>query len=148
MVRIVDPELHVEPRPGHRGDRRVVVTYHLVVDADDPVIGAPVEERVVVEPVDEHDAPVRPTSFSMSVRHRIVPTSAGTTVRHLSSDVHRVDLDVEQDWWRTDTGGGTEPIAEFLDHLAATVTLHADGEELARAVTPVVTGSWGALGDD
>ena len=73
---------------------------------------------------------------------------AGAFPRRLATDVHRIDLDVEQDWWRTDHGGGIEPIAEFPDHLVADVTLRIGNNAAATAVTPVLTGSWGALGSD
>jgi hypothetical protein len=62
--------------------------------------------------------------------------------------LHRVDLDVEQDSWDTDQAGGTKPIAEFADHLVATLTVSVEGREVATATSPVATGSWGALGAD
>jgi hypothetical protein len=77
-----------------------------------------------------------------------VPAQPGATPRELTTDVHRVDLDVEQDWWRINEGGGFEPIAEFVDHLVARVMLRVDGIIVAMAVSPTITGSWGALGDD
>ena len=39
-------------------------------------------------------------------------------------------------------------MAEFVDHLVARVTLRVDGLIVATAVSPTITGSWGALGDD
>jgi hypothetical protein len=77
-----------------------------------------------------------------------VTAQPGVTARELTTEVHRADLDVERDWWRVNEGGGFEPIAEFVDHLVARVTLRVDGLIVATAVSPTITGSWGALGDD
>lgn len=61
--------------------------------------------------------------------------------------VHRVLLDVEQDWWSTGNGGETVPIAEWPDYLVANIRIEIDDAVVAEALTPVVSGSWGALGD-
>jgi hypothetical protein len=61
--------------------------------------------------------------------------------------VNEVDLDVEEDLWRS-TPGGNQPIAEWLDHLVADISL-ADGDDVvSEGTSPVVTGSWGPLGSD
>jgi hypothetical protein len=70
------------------------------------------------------------------------------TQRALGTDVHRADLDVEQDWWGITEGGSLEPIVEFVDHLVAHVTLRVGELVVARADSPPITGSWGALGTD
>ncbi len=148
MVGILQPELSVERVPDRPGERCLVVSYELDIAQDDPAIGHVVREEVVVEPRDEHDAPVRPQPVAFRFVDEVTVTEPGTIDRRLEKEVHRVDLDVEQDWWDTDLAGGTEPIAEFADHLDATLTLRVGGIEIARRMTPVVTGSWGALGTD
>ena len=147
MVSIVDPQLRVEALEGHPGERRLVVTYSLQVPPFDPDLGALVSEDVVVTARDEHDAPVFPSHLEVHLRDEVT-AQPGVTPRELSTDVHRADLDVEQDWWRINEGGGFEPIAEFVDHLVARVTLRVDSLIVATAVSPTITGSWGALGDD
>lgn len=147
MVTIVDPELRVEAVDGHPGERRLVVTYAIHVPPFDPDLGAILSEDVVVTARDEHDAPVLPSELEVHLRDD-VRAQLGATPRELTTDVHRVDLDVEQDWWRINEGGGFEPIAEFVDHLVARVTLRVDGIIVAMAASPTITGSWGALGDD
>jgi hypothetical protein len=147
MVTIVDPQLRVETLEGHPGERRLVVTYTIHVPPFDPDLGATLTEDVVVTARDEHDAPVFPSDLEVHLRDEVV-AEPGATPRQLTTDVHRADLDVEQDWWRIDDGGGFEPIAEFVDHLVARVTLRVDGIIVAMAASPTITGSWGALGDD
>lgn len=135
----------VENRPGVR---RVRVAYDVAWNpADAP--GDVLVERVVVRAVDEHDAPAHPTRTPVVVFHRTtVRPAADTEHREFESTVHRTDLDVEQDWWSTDESGATVPIAEWVDHLAADVSFHELGAVVADTTTPVVTGSWGALGAD
>ena len=147
MVSIVDPQLRVEALEGHPGERRLVVTYSIQVPPFDPDLGARISEDVVVTARDEHDAPVFPSHLEVHPRDEVT-AQPGVTPRELSTDVHRADLDVEQDWWRINEGGGFEPIAEFVDHLVARVTLRVDSLIVATAVSPTITGSWGALGDD
>ncbi len=147
MVRIDDPRLRVERIRGLPGERRLVVDYRLVVDDDEPVVGHSIAERVVVRAKDEHDAPFRPAGLEFVIDGEMVALP-GATTRRLARSVHRAELDVEQDWWETDAAGGTTPIAEFADHLVAALTLTVDDCEIAAAETPVVSGSWGALGTD
>lgn len=148
MVRIADPVLSVEPVAGHPGERRLVVTYTIEVPPGDPVIGGAIVEEATVRPLDVHDAPTAPMPLEVQMEHRMRVERAESLQRRLASDVHRIDLDVEQDWWDTDQAGGFQPIAEFLDHLVAEVCLRVDDTVIATAETPVVTGSWGALGKD
>lgn len=148
MVRIIDPELHVEHVDGHPGDRRLIVTYRLEIAGGDAVVGAVAHDEVVVTAHDEHDAPILPAHIEFRFGDRLSIDRPGTVDRRLDCVVHRVDLDVERDWWDTDQAGGTTPIAEFADHLIATLTVSVDGRGVATASTPVVSGSWGALGDD
>jgi hypothetical protein len=147
MVTIVDPQLRVEPVEGHPGERRLVVTYSIQVPPFDPDLGATLSEDVVVTARDEHDAPVFPSELEVHLRGE-VSAQPGVTPRTLTTDVHRADLDVEKDWWRINEGGAFEPIAEFVDHLVARVTLRVDDLIVAMATSPTITGSWGALGDD
>jgi hypothetical protein len=147
MVTIVDPQLRVETLDGHPGERRLVVSYSLHVPPFDPDLGATLLEDVVVTASDEHDAPVSPKPLEVHLRGEVV-AQPGATPRLLTTDVHRADLDVEQDWWRVNEGGGFDPIAEFVDHLVARVTLRVGDLVVATATSPPITGSWGALGDD
>lgn len=147
MVTIVDPQLRVDTLDGHPGERQLVVTYSIQVPPFDPDLGATLSEHVIVSASDEHDAPVSPKKLEVHLRAEVV-TQPGVTQRTLTSEVHRADLDVEQDWWRINEGGGFDPIAEFIDHLVATVTLRAGDLVVASATSPPITGSWGALGDD
>ena len=148
MTTVTNPELHVELVDGHPGRRRLVVTYRLEVPPGDPVVGREIHEDVVVAARDEHDAPVGPLPVEFDLHGEATIRSAGGFDRRLTSEVHRVRLDVEQDWWDTDEAGGTKPIAEFLDHLVATVTVYLDDEIVATGESPTLTGSWGALGTD
>ena len=147
MVTIVDPRLRVEPLDGRPGERRLVVSYSIHVLPFDQDLGVTLLEDVTVSASDEHDAPVLPSTVEVHL-HGEVEAQPGATWRELSTDVHRADIDVEQDWWRINEGGGFEPIAEFLDHLVARVTLRVDDLVVATAVSPTITGSWGALGAD
>ena len=148
MTTVLDPELHVQWVDGHPGRRRLVVTYRLEVPPGDPAIGRQLHEEVIVTARDEHDAPVRPARVEFHLDGDATINSAGFFGRRLTSEVHRVNLDVEQDWWDTDEAGGTKPIAEFLDHVAATVSVRLGDEVVATGETPTLTGSWGALGAD
>ena len=148
MTRILDPELDVERVEGHPGDRRLIVTYRLDVPDGDAVVAQAVHEEAVVVSRDEHDAPIRPLAVEFRLEGDSTIERPGVHPRRLVSDVHRFQLDVEQDWWDTDQAGGTEPIAEFVDHLAATITVRLGDRTVATADTPVLTGSWGALGSD
>jgi hypothetical protein len=148
MTLILDPELHVEVVEGHPGRRRLVVTYRLDIPDGDPVVGRDVHEEAVVHACDEHDAPIRPLAVEFRLEGDATIECAGVYPRRLVSEVHRVELDVEQDWWDTDQAGGTEPIAEFADHLAASISVRVDDRTIATADTPTLTGSWGALGSD
>lgn len=148
MVRILDPELHIEAVDGHPGRRRLVVSYRLDVPANDPALGHWLHEEVVVHARDEHDAPVLPSPIEFHLAGDADALVPGSLERRLEREVVRVDLDVEQDWWDTDQAGGTLPIAEFADHLVAEIEVRARDHVVASAVTPTVTGSWGALGAD
>ena len=148
MATIVDPELHIEPVTGKPGQRRVRVTYEICTVENDVLLGSEISESVVVHSVDLHDATSRPRPLNLTMDHTGMVAGPGAVRRTLSKDVNRVDLDVQQDWWRTDHGGGVLPIAEFPDHVMAEITMTKDGQIVAEAATPVVNGSWGALGDD
>ncbi|MGF1597915.1 MAG: hypothetical protein ACFCVK_13445 [Acidimicrobiales bacterium] len=148
MPTINEPTLTVRPVDGRPGQRRVVVDYELACEPDDPMAGAEAVEHVLVHAVDEHDAAVRPAGGPvLELQDRLVLTP-GRRRRTLEGLVDRVDLDVQQDWWSTDHGGSPQPIAEWLDHLTAEIRLRVADEPVVGATTPVVTGSWGALGRD
>lgn len=148
MVTIVNPQLHVDEVDREPGERRLRVTYDIEIPPNDPAIGMTLREHVTVSARDEHDAPTFPSDMTTHLRGEVRLDRGGSASRTLTTDVHRVDLDVEQDWWRIDEGGGFEPIAELADHLGAEVTLMLGDDVVARSVTPTVTGSWGALGAD
>ena len=148
MVKILEPELHIERIEGRPGERRLVVTYRLDIAPGDPVVGSVVHDEAVVTAKDEHDAPVFPSHIEFRFGGEASVETAGTIERRLEHEAHRFELDVEQDWWDTDQAGGTKPIAEFADHLIATLTVSAEGSAVATATSPVVSGSWGALGAD
>ena len=148
MVKIVEPELHIEQIEGRPGERRLVVTYRLEIATGEPVVGGVIHDEAVVAAEDEHDAPVFPAPVEFRFGGQVLVERAGTIERRLEREVHRIDLDVEQDWWDTDQAGGTKPIAEFADHLIARLMVSIEGREVATATSPVVSGSWGALGTD
>lgn len=139
-MRIRDPELRVETVDDRPGCRRLVVEF----DVDD-VLPSRHETTVVVRPVDLGDAPTMPAHLHCE----LAPAISSTGRVRFEQVVPRIDLDVEQDWWRTGQAGEVEPIAEFADHLHAVISIHdPSGRCVAEAETPVVTASWGALGDD
>lgn len=145
---IVNPRLRVEHVDRHPGERRICVSCEIETLPDDPTIGMALREEATVSARDERDAPVFPSDLKVYLRDDVTLEHHGLIERTLKTDVHRVDLDVEQDWWRINEGGGFEPIAEFVDHLVAEVRLTLGDEIVATAITPTVTGSWGALGAD
>jgi hypothetical protein len=148
VVTISNPVLTIDEVDGHPGERFLNVAYDLSCSETDPVVGCSLVERIVVQAVDEHDAPVLPRRLPIAEMHATVTVSAGTEHRSVSKVVQRMDLDVEQDWWSSRQGGDPNPIAEWLDHIAADIALLDAGELVAQATTPTVTGSWGALGKD
>lgn len=149
MTEILEPRLAIERVPGEPGERLLVVTYDIAVNADDPLIGAIVSESIVVRAHDLHDAPVAPDRLDVRFFGQVPIEGPGRISRRLDRQVHRVLLDVEQDWWRTGQAGEIQPISEFEDHLIAEVHVaDPEGRPVASARTPMVTGSWGALGHD
>ena len=105
-------------------------------------------ERVLIRSEDLHDSPTAATALAIEIERADSVAGPGTVHREVSQEVRRTDLDVQQDMWRTDHGGGVEAIAELPDHLVAEITLSIDGRSVATAITPIVTGSWGAVGSD
>lgn len=150
MPTIVEPTFRVDPVPGKAGRRRLVVSYVLEFDEGDLAaeIGSDTVERATVRDHDLHDAPTKTQPLAIVIERTGVVGEPGRYERELAVEVNRVDLDVQQDWWRTDHGGGVEPIVELADHLVAEITVAIDGETVAEATTPMVTGSWGVLGRD
>jgi hypothetical protein len=148
MAEIHHPRLTVERVPDQPGERRLVVSYEIAVGSEDPLIGSVVSESVVVRAHDLHDAPVAPNRLDVRFFGQVPVDGAGRIPRRLERQVHRVLLDVEADWWRTGQAGEVEPIGEFEDHLVAEIRIAQDDHEVARARTPMVSGSWGALGSD
>jgi len=147
MASISDPHLKVEKVVGHPGRRRVVVAYDLKVRPDEPLSGQVFTERVVVRSDPDHGRPSNTGVLNIEVAQDVRATDE-LLHRSVAVEVDRVRLDVEQDWWETDHGGGVLPIAEFADHIVADLSLVLGSDVVAEATTPVVTGSWGALGRD
>ena len=148
MVELRDPVLAVEPVEGHPGRRRLRVSYTIHLDPDDRLRAHEIGERISVHAVDEHDAAVRPTRSPIVESTDAFTTDDGTIRRERDWVCRRVDLDVQQDWWSSGPGGDPVPIAEWQDHIAADISLSTSGRVVAQAQTPVVSGSWGAIGDD
>ncbi len=148
MVSIHNPHLDVVPVEGHPGQRRVRVEYDMVASADDPMVDAEIYERVQVHGVDLSDAPVAANSRPLVTHQRSFPVGEGEHHMVVDVTVNRSALDVEQDWWNTGQGGEIQPLAEWADHLVAEIRLNDGLVDLDQASTPVITGSWGALGAD
>ncbi len=148
MVELRDPVLTVEPVEGHPGQRRLRVGYEIDCGASDRIAGREVGERISVHAIDEHDAAVRPTREPIVESTDLFAVDEGTTRRESDWVCRRVDLDVQQDWWSSSPGGDPIPIAEWRDHIVADITLTMSGRVIAQVQTPVVTGSWGAIGHD
>jgi hypothetical protein len=145
---ISNPSLTVLAVAGHPGQRRLRVVYVIGCDPADPAAGHPVAEHIAIHAVDEHDAAVRPRQTPILELDDTFVVAAGTHPRSVEHVINRVDLDVEQDWWASDDGGEPQPIAEWLDHVAADIRLEFVGAVTIDVTTPTVTGSWGALGHD
>ncbi len=148
MPAIQDPMLQIKPVPGHSGKRQVVVSYDLLMRPEDLLEHQQVVDQATIHGRDLHDAPTNTAVLPIAVLKGEWTAAVGVVHRQLDALVDRVDLDVQQDWWRTDNGGGIEPIREFPDHLQADIELSVDGDVVARATTPLLSGSWGALGAD
>lgn len=151
MPTIMNPKLEVTPvpdQPPFSARRLVSVTYELEIEEGDVLLGESIIERAVVRSRDLHDAPVGPTPLRLEVDRSDLKAAPGIVKRRLCFTVNRTELDVERDWWRTGNGGEIEAIAELPDHLVAEVALIVHDDVVAEATTPVLTGSWGALGAD
>ena len=148
MVTFTHSELRAEPVEGVEGDRRLVVAYTVKVPTGDPMIGAELDVSALVHARNMGGSGVTPSQLEVRMDSVLAVESAGEFERELTTDVHRVDLDVGQDWWRTDNAGGVEPIAEVLDHIVADLWLRRGDAVVATTTTPTLTGSWGALGSD
>ena len=146
-MRLEHPTIEVEPVPGRPGRRCLRVSYDLVVDSASPAVGGVVNEKIVVSAVDLGDAPMAANPHPIVVLEASFVAEAGRVTRCREAVVARTALDVEVDWWSSGDGGETVPIAEWADHIAAFVYLDVDGSAQSDAVTPVLTGSWGALGE-
>ena len=144
MTRILNQRLEIDELPADAGRCLVRVAYEVEVAAGDPAAERAVDERIVLRAVDEHDAAVRPTPEPVVETNDTFTAAVGRTMRRVERPVRRIDLDVEQDWWSSGSGGETIPIAEWPDHLAADITLAIDDRSIAHVTTPTVTGSWGA----
>lgn len=131
----------------HPGQRLVRVVYHLVTGPDDRAVGFRAKERVVVQGIELGGDPIAVAQDPIATFVETHVVRAGDHVRTVEQLVHRVLLDVEHDWWSTGSGGETIPIAEWIDHLVAHIQIEIDDEVVAEALTPVVSGSWGALGE-
>lgn len=145
VAELRDPVLTIGQVEGDDRHRLAIVTYTLELEPSDHLVDRPVDERVRLHAVDEHDAAVRPESRPIAVRHHSYPGRAGSTARRVEMVVTRDALDVQRDWWSSGPGGETRPIAEWPDHIAADVVLSRCGRVVASVTTPTVTGSWGLL---
>lgn len=145
MADIRDPVLTIGPVEGDDRYRLAVVTYTLALEPGGRLVDRPVDERVSLHAVDEHDAAVRPDSRPFAERLHAYPGRPGSTERRVEIVVAREALDVQQDWWSSGPGGETQPIAEWPDHIAADIVLSRDSRVIAAVTTPTVTGSWGLL---
>ncbi len=149
MVRIASPQLSIShARPGHPGRRQIRIAYDLVTEPGDALAGRELQEVIALVAVDAHDAAVAPTPAPVVYLAGTVTARDGSHRRVIERELDRVDLDVVADWWATNNEGEPVAIAEWLDHLAGSIVLQLDGVVLDEARTPVVTGSWGALGSD
>lgn len=148
MPTIVEPSFRVDPVPGKPGRRRLVVSYVLEFDEGDLAaeIGSDTVERATVRDHDLHDAPTKTQPLAIVIERTGVVGEPGRYERELACEVNRVDLDVQQDWWRTGHGGQIEAIIEMPDHLIAEIEVVVGATLGTRTTTPVVSGSWGALG--
>lgn len=139
------PELHVGEIEGHPGRRRVRVAAEVHVGGD--LDGVTLTETIIVRAARAIDAPVKPTSEPVVVSRQEFPAVVGSTERRTEVIVDRSSLDVTLDWWSSGHGGETEPIAEWVDRIVADVQLSIGDDVVAQATTPIVEGSWGAIGD-
>lgn len=146
-TRILDPRLDVHVVPGSPGQRELVVSY-MVVWGDDVATGDEVAARAVVSNAAVDDEPVGADRLEVVLERSELVDRANDSKCELRRCLSRSNLDVVRDWWRTGHGGEVEPIAEFVDRIVAHISLRCDGELIASAASPVVAGSWGALGED
>lgn len=145
--RIARQRLAVEEVPGHPGRRLVRVDYDFAVDPRDSIVGHRADERVVIRGIELGGDPIAAAEEPIATLTASFIVAAGDQTRGVEQLVHRVFLDVEQDWWSTGNGGETIPIAEWADHLVALIQIEVDDAAITEALTPVLTGSWGALGE-
>lgn len=143
-VAVRHPELHIGAVDGHPGQRRLRVTAEVFVS--DELAGATLTETITVRAARIEDPPVAPTTEPIVVSREVFQAIVGSTERRSDLIVNRSSLDVEQDWWSSGQGGETQPIAEWIDYIVADVQIAAGDEVLAEATTPIVEGSWGAVG--
>ncbi len=124
------------------------MAYDIVCDPNDPAVGSTMVEHVVIHAVGEHPTEAQPRRTPILDSEETLIATAGTNRRTLEHIVNRVALDVQQDLWSSDHGGGIVPMAEWLDHIEADIRLDVAGDVAVETTTPTVTGSWGALGHD
>lgn len=146
MASIHNAKLEIVPVEQHPGRRVVRVSYDLIADPD--LVGTEVSETIRVHGSDLHDAPVDANTKPIVTGTSVFTVAEGTSTRTFEETIHRVSLDVVQDWWSTGLGGETQPIAEWSDHVVAEIELTRNEQPVELATTPIVTGSWGALGRD
>ena len=146
MPTIHDPILSVHHVAGHPGQRCLRVGYDLSCESTDSAVDGPVRAHIVIHAVDKRDAAIEQRKAPILEADDTFIVETGVEHRVFEQVVNCVDLDVEQDWWSSDLGGEPVPIAEWLDHISAEIRIHAAGQLVEEATTPVVTGSWGALG--
>jgi hypothetical protein len=148
MAAIENSRLEIQRVADHPGRRSVSVEFDLVVDDDDPLADREVELSVSVRGVESEVSPTHARTETIARRTETFRARAGRHHHNVVADIHRHELDVDQDWWSAGPGGEVVPIAEWVDHLVATVRLLDADQVVDEATTPVVVGSWGALGHD
>ena len=140
--RITQQQLTVEEVAGHPGQRLVRVGYRLVTGPEDQIVGRRAQWHVVIRGIELGHDPVSASEEPIVELTGSFLAQVGDQHHRVEQVVHRVLLDVEQDWWSTGNGGETVPIAEWPDHLVASIRIEVDDAVVAEALTPVVNGSW------
>jgi hypothetical protein len=148
MAVILHPTLEFDHVTEHPGRRRLIVQYDLLLEPGEPAVGHQLTERVVVRAVDVGDAPTAPRHAALLATEARFVGVQGLQRRTVEATLWRTDLDVHEDWWRAGADGAIEAIAEWVDHLCAEIAVSLSSELLVEATTPVLSGSWGALGRD
>jgi hypothetical protein len=148
MALILHPTLESDHVHGHPGQRRLIVQYDLVLEPDDSALGHQLTEHVMVHAVDTGEAPTTPREGALLASETAFVGLQGRHRRTVEATLWRTELDVQEDWWRAGPDGSVEAVAEWVDHLTAEIRVLWSSEQIAGASSPILSGSWGALGRD